>query len=563
MKPNVIIILTDDQGYGDLSCHGHPLLRTPNIDRLHNESVRFTDFHVAPMCTPTRGQLMTGVDCLRNGAMATSLGRHLPRRDYRMMPQFFADGGYRTGIFGKWHLGSSAPYLPQNRGFQEAIYHLGFGLTGADDRWNNDYFDPWYRHNGELKQANGYYCTDFWFEQAMTWMAGCKREAEPFFCYLPTNVPHFPMWVEDVYKERFAAHGENPAGFFGMIEELDENVARLERFLTEQGLRDNTILMFMTDNGHAGGALEVYNAGMRGGKCARYEGGHRVPCFVRWPNGGLRAPENVSVPTQVQDILPTLIDLCGLPGADADAFDGTSLAGLLHGDAGTLEDRRFVVQYFQNDIRVWDSAVVWRHWRLVYGKELFDLRSDPGQEHDVAADHPDVVRTLRAEYEQWWAGVEPGIHDFSPLSLGLPGENPVMLTSCEWENVRSDGQACSRMGTGGPVGGPWNVQIERDGTYEVELRRYPREAELALTMGAPEFNAHAGSTPAGVELPIAGAALKTPDGDVLTADAVAGAQHVTFTLPLTAGRTKLHGWFRDAGGEDVCGVYYAYVTRRG
>jgi arylsulfatase A-like enzyme len=560
MRPNVLVILTDDQGYGDFSCHGHPLVRTPNIDRLHDESVRLTDFHVAPMCTPTRSQLMTGVDCLRNGAMATSLGRHLPRLDLPMMPRFFADGGYRTGIFGKWHLGSSEPYLPHNRGFQEAIYHLGFGLTGADDRWNNDYFDPWYRHNGQLKQAEGY-CTDFWFDQAMRWMGECQDAGEPFFCYLPTNVPHFPMWVEDVYKERFATCGDNPAGFFGMIEELDGNMAQLDAFLRDKGLRDNTILIFMTDNGHAGGALDVYNAGMRGGKCSRYEGGHRVPCFVRWPEGNLQSAGDVNVPTQVQDILPTLIDLCQLPTDESMAFDGTSIAPLLRGEPSDLADRRFVVQYFQNSIEAWDAAVVWRHWRLVFGKELYDLRTDPGQEHDVASENPKIVDALRAHYEPWWEGVEPVIHNFSPLHLGCRLDEPAMLTSCEWENVRCDGQGSVRGGKGGPVGGPWNVQVEAEGRYAVELRRWPREAELALAAAAPEFQAKAGVEAAGVALPVAGAAVRVGQEQVQTSEAASDAREVTFTVPLRKGRTHLHGWFRDAGGHDVCGAYYAYVAR--
>jgi arylsulfatase len=502
---------------------------------------------------------MTGVDCLRNGAMATSLGRHLPRLDLPLMPEFFAGAGYRTGLFGKWHLGSSIPYLPNSRGFQEAVYHLGFGLTGADDRWNNDYFDPWYRHNGELRRGHGY-CTDFWFEQAMNWMKTCRAAGDPFFCYLPTNVPHFPMWVEDCYKEHFAACGEKPSGFFGMIEELDENIARLEAFLTRQGLRENTILVWMTDNGHAGGALDVYNAGMRGGKCSRYDGGHRVPCFIRWPDGGLRPAGDVATPTQVQDILPTLIDLCGLPDPDEAPFDGTSLAGLLRGETGPLEDRRFVVQYFQNDIGPWDASVVWRHWRLVYGKELYDIRADRGQEHDVAADHPDVVDTLRAHYEGWWQGVEPLIHRFNPLHLGT-AQNPVMLTSCEWENVRCDGQGSVRAASGGPVGGPWNVQVVRPGRYEVTLARWPEESGLALAEAAPEFQARAGTTEAGVALPIAGAALKTPDGTVLTGTVPGTDTSVSFTLPLEAGRSQLHGWLRDAGGNDVCGAYYAYVRR--
>jgi arylsulfatase A-like enzyme len=558
-KPNVVIILTDDQGYGDFSCHGHPVLRTPNLDRLHDESIRLTDFHALPMCAPTRGSLMTGQDCIRNGAMATSLGRHLPDPELTMMPELFRRSGYRTGIFGKWHLGSSYPYLPHNRGFEEAIYHLGFGLTGADDRWNNDYFNPFYRHNGELKQAEGY-CTDFWFDSAMSWIDRCQADEDPFFCYIPTNVPHFPQWVDDVYKEEFAAYGSTSAGFFGMIVELDENLERFERFLAERGLRDDTIVVFMTDNGHAGGSLDVHNAGMRGGKCSRYEGGHRVPCFIRWPNGRLREPGDVATPTMVQDVLPTLVDLCGLDPDPEARYDGTSVAPLLRGEPQPgLDERTFVVQYFQNSIEKDDAAVVRGSWRLIFGKELYDIATDPGQETDVADRHPDLVASLKATYDRYWDELQPYVHRFHPLFVGAREEPVTMLSSCEWENVRCDGVGSVRGASGGPVGGPWNVMVVTPGTYTVQLRRWPKESGLALDAPAPVFEAEAGTVEAGLALPIAGACLEH-EGKLRTVETSAGESCARFEIALAAGRTKLHGWFRDSAGNDVCGSYYAYVS---
>jgi arylsulfatase len=560
-QPNVLIILTDDQGYGDLSCHGHPALDTPNIDQLHDESVRLTDFHVTPMCAPTRGEIMSGVHCLRNGAMATSLGRHLLKPELPTMADLFQADGYATGIFGKWHLGDSYPYRPQDRGFEEAIYHHGFGLTGADSYWENDYLNPHYRHNGELKQAEGY-CTDFWFDSAMSWMAEQKDQDRPFLCYLPTNVPHFPMWVDDVYKEEFAAYGGKPSGFFGMIEELDENVERMEQFLRESGLRENTIVMFMTDNGHAGGALDVYNAGMRGGKCSRYDGGHRVPCFIRWPGGDMRAPGDVDTPTQATDILPTLLDLCGIePGPDA-SFDGASVAPLLRGESSDLENRMFVVQYYQNSISKDDASVVWKQWRLVWGDQLFDIASDRGQENDLAAEHPEIVNKLKEFYDRWWGEVEPGIDVFSPLTIGSEHENPVRLTCCEWENVRCDGAGSVRGANqrGDGRGGPWNIEVARAGEYEVELCRWPRESGLALTEAAPEFQGAYGTLDPGVAVPIASAVL-AHEGKQLEQVARPDAPSVGFRLHLPEGRTQLHGWFRDINGEDVCGAYYAYFRR--
>lgn len=562
-RPNVIIVLTDDQGYGDMSCHGHPVLSTPNIDRLHDESIRLTDFHVAPMCAPTRGELLSGVHCLRNGAMATSLGRHLLKPQLPTLADAFSAGGYATGIFGKWHLGDSYPYRPMDRGFDEAIYHLGFGLTGADAYWQNDYLYPYYRHNGELKRAEGY-CTDFWFDSAMTWIREQAEADRPFFCYIPTNVPHFPMWVDDVYKEQFAAYGPDPSGFFGMIVELDENLARLDAFLSRQKLRDDTILLFMTDNGHAGGALDVYNAGMRGGKCSRYDGGHRVPCFIRRPSGDLGAARDIDVPTQAMDIFPTLLSLCDIAPPEGARFDGDDLSPLLRpgdaGEASELRDRMLVVQYYQNSIGKWDASVIWGSWRLVFETELYDLTSDPGQEVDVSAKHPDVLSKMQEFYNRFWARVEPGINVFSPLTVGSPHENPVMLTSCEWEDVRCDGIGSVREAKGGPVGGPWNVEVDRDGTYLLEFRRWPRESNLALDAPAPQFDAAYGSIEEGYALPIAAAVLQVGDSEY-TAEAPSGTAAVQFRLDLPAGGTKIHAWFRDRNGKDLCGAYYGYFQR--
>ena len=305
--PNVIILMTDDQGYGDFSCHGNPVLKTPALDRLHAQSVRFTDFHVAPMCTPTRGQLLSGQDALRNGATSVTAGRALLRSSLPAMGDIFSANGYATGIFGKWHVGDAWPYRPTDRGFQEAWCHHGFGMSSAVE-FDNDYFDGGCFHNGVRKRFSGY-CTDFWFSGAMQWMAEQQRSNQPFLCYIPTNVPHGPAWVDDAYSSPYAGAGRKlPAPFFGMIANLDENVAKLEAFLGKTGLRDNTLFIFMTDNGGTGG-VDLFNAGMRGRKTQYYEGGHRVPCFVRWPNGGLGSPRDVGVNAQTPHIRPTLIEL--------------------------------------------------------------------------------------------------------------------------------------------------------------------------------------------------------------------------------------------------------------
>ncbi|HBY62888.1 MAG TPA: arylsulfatase [Solibacterales bacterium] len=554
-RPNVLILLTDDQGYGDFGCHGNPVLKTPNMDRLHSQSVRFTDFHAAPMCTPTRGQLLTGQDALRNGATSVTAGRAVVRKDIPMMPGIFAAAGYRTGIFGKWHLGDNYPYRPMDRGFERAVYHLGWGFSAAPE-FDNDYFNGRYRDQGSLRRFSGY-CADFWFDQAMDWMRG---QRQPFLCYLPTNTPHTPAWVEEQYAAPYRKPGL-PAEFFGMIANLDENLGRLERFLAASGLRDNTIVLLITDNGGTGGT-RFYNAGLRARKMELYEGGHRAACFVRWPGGGFGSPRDVAVPAQMQDLLPTFLDLCGVAAPAGAAFDGRSLAPLLRGTAADIGDRMMVVQYGQIP-RKWDSAVIWGKWRLVGGNELYDLASDPGQVKDVAMANPAIAARLRDHYEEWWSGVAPRLGEFAPISLGAPQENPVELTSSDWQDVYCDNAGHVSNAVGGPRGGPWAVSVERSGAYRISLSRWPPWQKLALNAARPPQAMTKGELPAGKALPIAGARLRVAGQD-LSQPAAAGATTVEFVVRLEAGtRTNLHAWFQDAAGNDLAGAFYATVLRLG
>ncbi len=208
-RPNVIIVITDDQGYGDLACHGNPVALTPHLDQLHDESVRLVDFHAAPMCTPTRGQMLTGLDAARNGAVNVSSGRTLLRADLPTMADIFRAGGYRTGVFGKWHLGDNYPYRPQDRGFEESLWFPSSHISSLPDYWENDYFDDVYCRNGTRERYEGY-CTEVFFREAMAWMQNRVDADEPFFAYLPTNAPHYPLWVPA--EDREAAEAAFAAG---------------------------------------------------------------------------------------------------------------------------------------------------------------------------------------------------------------------------------------------------------------------------------------------------------------------------------------------------------------
>jgi arylsulfatase len=558
--PNVIIVLTDDQGYGDLSCHGNPVLKTPVLDRLHAESVRLTDFHVAPMCTPTRGQILTGRDALANGAMNVSSGRTLLRRGIPTMADLFAAAGYRTGQFGKWHLGENYPYRPHDRGFQEAVYFPSSHISSAADYWENDYFDDHYLHNGTWQAYKGY-CTDVFFGEAMAWMKGCADRNQPFLTYLPLNAPHGPLWVPQKYREPYKGQPANVASFFGMIANIDENMDKLDAFLARNGLRENTILIFLTDNGATNG-YTVYNAGMRGKKIDLYEGGHRVPCFIRWPAGGLRGPRDVAELTLSQDLLPTLLDLCGVaPSKDA-AFDGVSLAKLLRGEVDRLPDRMSVIQFSRMDKpepAKGDAAVLWQRWRLIQDKELYDLRSDPAQKTNVIDQHPDVVAKMRAHYEAWWSRVGPRVNEFGRITVGSTAEPESHLSPCDWQDVFLDQGRQVRAGDA--KAGPSNLLVEQDGIYEVELRRWPKEANLPIASGAPPVQGVDGVQPAGKALPIVKARLRVSGIDESRAVAKDDAS-VVFTAVLKAGPTQLQTWFLDAEGKTLSGAYYVYVRLR-
>lgn len=277
-RPHVVLVMMDDLGYGDLGCHGSPFIKTPHLDALHATGVRLTDFHAAPMCSPTRGQLLTGRDALRNGASIIASSRMMVREDLPMMPAMFASAGYATALFGKWHLGENHPHRPQDRGFQETLWFPMQEISSLPDHWGNDYFDPVLRRrDGRTEKLTGY-CTDIFFREALTWMRRQHEAGKPFLCYLPLNVVHGPQWAPRELRESIARQfpklSPGQAGYLAMLANADQNFGRLETFLTDTGLRENTVVIFLSGNG--GYALiGHYNAGMRDGT---YEFAPR-----RWP----------------------------------------------------------------------------------------------------------------------------------------------------------------------------------------------------------------------------------------------------------------------------------------
>lgn len=444
-RPNIVVILTDDQGYGDLSCHGNPILKTPNIDRLHAEGVRFTDFHVSPTCAPTRAALLTGRHEFRNGVTHTIYERERLRLDAVTVPQVLKRAGYHTGIFGKWHLGDEDEYQPGKRGFDEVYIHGGGGIGqsypgSCGDAPGNTYFNPVLRHNGTFVRTDGY-CTDLFFTQAMRWIGQRDRQA-PFFAWIATNTPHTPLQVRPEDEARFADHvsagkiSPEVAKYYGMIANIDDNVGRLLTMLDSQGLTRDTLVIFMNDNGAWPKGAQVFNAGMRGHKNTAWLGGTRASSFWRWP--GTLKPVDVPALTAHVDVFRTMAQIAGADFTQVEdtQVEGRNLLPLLHDPAAPWAERTLVAHEGRwkpgtapETFKYRNCSVRSGRWQLISlskdgtqpAWQLFDVVADPGQVTDVAGANPAVVATLSTAFETWWTSVRPQMvnEDAKP-----PAENP-------------------------------------------------------------------------------------------------------------------------------------------
>ncbi|MCG8652069.1 MAG: sulfatase-like hydrolase/transferase, partial [Pirellulales bacterium] len=472
------------------------------------------------------------------------------------------------GMFGKWHLGDNYPYRPEDRGFTEVLRHGGGGVGQTPDYWDNAYFDGSYWHNGTPEPVKGF-CTDVFFDYAKQFIRDQKAKGQPFLAYIATNAPHGPMHSPPEFSKPYQDQNVNLANFYGMIANIDDNVGKLRAFLDQEGLTENTIFIFTTDNGTSTG-FRVFNSYMRGNKGSEYDGGHRVPFFIHWPGGDLKGGRDVEPITSYVDVLPTLIDLCQVAPPRGVKFDGLSIRNLLYGQAEESWPDRILVtdsQRVKDPIKWRKSAVMTSRWRLVNGKELYDIKADPGQKKDVAGDNQAVVQRLTQFYEDWWAELEPTFANATAIYLGHPAENPARLTSHDWITTGSTpwNQAHIRKAmTGKPNTGFWNVKVVEDGVYEIRLRRWPAEADRsidsALPPGAPVPGVNAYRTTRGKAIAPTKATLRI--GDVSSTQPVAaGVKEVTFELNLKAGKTQMEALFETADGQQY-GAYYAYVTKK-
>ncbi len=570
---NIVFVITDDQGYGDLGCTGNPIIKTPHIDKLASESSGLSDYHVGPTCSPTRCSLLTGHWTNRTGVWHTIMGRSMLRENEVTIGQMFMDGGYQTGMFGKWHLGDNYPYRPEDRGFTEVYRHGGGGVGQTPDVWDNAYFDGSYFHNGKIVPAKGF-CTDVFFEQANSFISNCAKDEKPFLAYISLNAPHSPLHTPQKYLDMYKDQSDKIAAFYGMITNIDDNFGKTRELVKSLGIEKDTIFIFTTDNGSAAGT-KIYNAGMKAGKGSPYDGGHRVPFFVHWPAGGLDKKHEVNELTHMVDIVPTLLELTGVKKPETVKFDGLSIAKLLDpSKEKVLWPNRFVIsdsQRVRDPIKWRGSAVMSKKWRLIKGEELYEIAADPGQRNDIAADHPEVVAKMRAFYEEWWAELEPTFSQTTEIYLGHPDHPEVTLTAHDWiqkiyppwhqGSIRSAKRSQEKDNP--KHMGHWAVKVVRDGNYRISLRRWPAESGAAINASLPAGKNVPGTSKAfrvvpGEAIDATHGTLRIDGKDLETKPVAQDAAEVSFEAELKKGSYKLAPVFKLTDGE--VGAYYTVVN---
>jgi arylsulfatase A-like enzyme len=496
-KPNVLLIITDDQGYGDLGCHGNAQIRTPHLDAFAKQSVRMSEFHVSPVCSPTRASLLTGRYNYRTGVVDTYIGRSMMHGDELTLAERLGAAGYSTGIFGKWHLGDNYPLRAFDQGFQDCLTIRGGGIGQPSDPPGGDHYtDATMYRNGKVFKSKGY-CTDVFTDAAMEFIAAQKDK--PFFAYVPFNAPHTPLEVPDSYLKPYQDAGlaDTTARVYAMVTNIDENVGRLLKKLDDLKLANDTIVIFMTDNGPQ---QERYNAGMRGLKGTVFQGGIRVPFYIRWPTS-LQAGREVAEPAAHIDLSPTLIDACGLMKPN-DVFDGRSLLAVLKG--GKSPERELFFQWHRGDVPELNRACAVRkgRWKLVRltPKDkplLFDLTADPGEKTDLSAANLGIVDDLTHAHAAWFEEMRK-TREFAPprIVLDPAHEDPVVLTRQDWRGPKA--------GWGKDSDGVWLVDVPKETKFDVTLRFRAPGVKSTVTYACGAKTAEAAVAPDATSVTVSG-----------------------------------------------------------
>ncbi|WP_373511988.1 arylsulfatase [Persicitalea sp.] len=499
-RPNVLIMMSDDQGYGDIGSHGNPYLKTPNIESIGAQGAEMTHFFTYPSCSPTRAGLLTGRYPFRTGVVGVTQVEHLMNTSERTIAEILGSNGYRTGIFGKWHLGDNHPMRPTDQGFQEALVHKGGGIGQAAGPADNSYFDPVLEHNNVSKKYKGY-CDDIFTDAAIDFIQ--KKDGKPFLAYLATNLPHFPLDVPDYRADPYRKMGlhEDNARTYGMIDNIDSNVGKILTKLKELGIEKNTIVIFLSDNGPRDRRTknDVYPgrwvANLRGTKTSVYDNGIRVPFFVRWP-GHIPPSTKLDQMGTMIDILPTVLEACNISKPNGLKLDGKSLLSLWEGKGEKQGERTFFTQLHggPTPFEYMHFAVRTQKYKLIGPQdnphgilcppsdpelskvlatlELYDVEGDPSERVNLAKKHPEIVTELLSRYEDWFHDVtqEREAKGVQRIFIGTKAQPSVSLSRFDWGGNRAL--------SGTQIGnlGHWRVQSEA-GTYRVTLHFDPASAE--------------------------------------------------------------------------------------
>lgn len=423
VPPNIIIILTDDQGWGDIASHGNPDISTPVLDELAASGARFDRFFVSPVCAPTRASLLTGRDHLRTGTQWVTYGLENMNAEEITFGEVFKQAGYETGLFGKWHNGSHYPMDPNGQGFDT---FFGF----KQGHWNN-YFDTKLEYNGVPVQTKGF-ITDVLTDSTLAFID--KNKNVPFLAYIPYNAPHSPFQVPDKYFDKYKAKGlsDKNASVYGMVENIDDNIGRILAKLNQLKLTENTIVIFMTDNGPNGG--DRYNGDMKGWKAKVDEGGVRVPLFIKWP-AKIKPGTEIEELTAHIDFLPSLVELAGIEFEETKPLDGRSFAPLIFEENPEWDDRLFFTHQSRWDsLEQFPASVRNNRFRAVrYGDdwELYDMQQDPSQRKNIAEENPERVKNLSEAYETWFVEVTKDLPKSRPIPVGFEDAPIVYLPAVE------------------------------------------------------------------------------------------------------------------------------------
>ena len=488
-KPNILLIMTDDQGIGDLGFYGNPDIQTPVLDALAKESMRFSQFYVSPVCAPTRSALMTGRYSLRTGVCDTYNGWAIMSGAEKTLAEYLKEAGYATAISGKWHLGDNYPSRPMDQGFDYSLVHHAGGMAQVGDpntwfRGDSAYFDPVLVENGQNVQKQGY-CSDIYTEAVLDFME--QHQEEPFFCYLAFNAPHTPLQLPEKYEAQYATmtvdssdypryerafpqmsaqHLDAARKVYGMVSNIDDNVGRLLDKLESLDLEDNTMVIFLTDNG----PQQVrYVKGHRGRKGSVYEGGVHVPFFVRYP-AKVASNAEVAVPAAHIDVVPTILDMVGM-GQPAN-LDGQSLWPLMQGKSIDWADTRplfmdwnrgFPERYRNIAVRRGDYKLVGNtdHNAQPTDLELYQIRQDPSELHNLSSEKPELAAELKQLFDAWYEEIIQTPHlGYVPIVIGSSQQNPVLLN-------RNDAKGSWGVWAQRDIFGYWDAEIATEGKFDI------------------------------------------------------------------------------------------------